>query len=162
LRPELAGIYDRYGTLVAAFPSLYRMVFPNEFHRRLLGRSAALLGDFGQPESLFPVLPGARKVTLGHVSPTTSPLLAARVSDIARRASRCIAIAKERPHKKLTARAQAFFADGGEAHFTDEVSPPEFAEAYLDLHSRRWGYPHSQLIPVREQILALHPYLHGV
>src|SRR5262249_4751953 len=122
LRPELVGIFDRYGTLVAAFPSLYRMVFPNEFHRRLLGGSAALLAAFGHPEALFPVLLGAGKVTLGHVSSTTSPLLAGRVSDIAQRSSRCIAIAKTRPHKKLTARAQAFFANGGQAHFTDEIS----------------------------------------
>ena len=162
LRPQLVGVLDRYGTLVAAFPSLYRMVFPTHFHRKLLGKSAARLGDFGQPESLFPILPEAGRVTLGHLSPTTSVLLAGRINAVGQRSLRLVAIATDRRHKKLSARARAFAAEGGQAHFTDEISPAEFAEAYVDLHCRRWGYPRSHLLPVREQIVALYPHVHGV
>jgi hypothetical protein len=162
MRPRLVGVLDRYGVLVAAFPTLYRMVFPTGFHKRLLGNAAARLGDFGQPESLFPILPEADKVTLGHLSPVTSALLAGRINALGRRSLQRVVIARERRHKKLTARAKAFIAEGGQAHFTEEVSPGEFSDAYVDLHSRRWNYPHDRLLPVREQILALYPHLHGV
>jgi len=161
VRPQFVGLRDRSGALVGAFPSLYRMVFPSALHKRLLGKRAARLGDFGQPEALFPVLPDARGLALNHFSPTTSALLTGRVRSITRKSLRRMAIAKERKHKKLSARARAFAQEGGSAHFIEELSPRDFADAYLNLYCKRWGYSVSDVGDVREQILALHAHLHG-
>jgi hypothetical protein len=161
VRPRLVGLHDRSGALVGAFPSLYRMVFPSAMHKRLLGKRAMKLGDFGQPEALFPVLPEARGLALNHLSPVTSPLLAGRIRSVTQRSLRRMAIAKERKHKKLSARARAFAQEGGTAHFIEDVPAREFADIYLDLFCRRWNYPVSDYIDVREQIVALHAHLHG-
>jgi hypothetical protein len=160
-RPRFIGLYDRSGSLVGAFPSLYRLVFPSAMHKRLLGKRAAKLGDFGQPEALFPVLPEARGLALNHLSPITSALLQGRVRQLAKKSLRRMAIAKERKHKKLSARARAFAQEGGATHFIDDLSPTEFADTYLDLFCRRWNYPVSDYQDVRAQIVALHPHLHG-
>jgi hypothetical protein len=162
VKPRFVGLRDRHGSLVGAFPSLYRMVFPTVLHKRLLGKRAAKLGDFGQPESLFPVLPEAGTLALNHLSPMTSSLLAGRVRTLTKKSLRRVAIAKDRKHKKLSARARAFTQEGGQAHFVEDVPRQEFADAYLDLHCKRWGKALSDVVDVREQILALYPHLHGV
>src|SRR5688572_26775767 len=69
--PKLVPI-RKSGSVVGAFPTLYRSVFPTNVHKRFLGKSFLKLGDIGQTETLFPLLPIDRPVSLYHFSPTTS------------------------------------------------------------------------------------------
>jgi len=162
LKPRFVALHDRHGSLIGAFPSLYRIVFPTALHVRLLGRSMVKLGYIGQPESLFPVLPGTGSVALNHVSPTTSPLLRGRVRSIGSRSLKAMAIARDRKHKKLSARARAFAQEGGKAYYTEDIAATEFADAYIQLHCRRWRLDPGSLTSVREQIVALYSHVHGV
>ena len=161
-KPRIVGKFTRSGELVAAFPVLLRQVFPNSLHKRLLGRKAVRLGDIGQPESLFPVLPSATQVPLRHLSPTTSPILAGRIRGFNGASLRRVAIAKDRRHKKVTHRQKVFFESGGEAFFTNSMGPREFADIYIRLHSERWGYCADDLRFVRDQILGLYDGVFGV
>lgn len=161
IRPKLIGVHDADG-LVAAFPSLYGQVFPTPVHKRLLGGRFHRIGEMGQPESLFPVLPGSQKIGLNRFSPTTSGLLKERVRGIHGRSLTAMAIALERSHKKLTKRQREFFDTGGQAYFTTDIDARTFADVYLRLHSLRWGYPIESLTGVRDQILALYDHVFGV
>jgi hypothetical protein len=161
MRPKLVGVYGKEG-LVAAFPSLYGQVFPTPVHKRVLGERFSKIGEMGQPESLFPVLPGSRNISLNRFSPTTSSLLRENVRGLRDRQLKSMAIAIDRRHKKLTIRQRQFFDTGGKAHFTDQLDAKTFAEIYLELHSQRWGYDRSGLSGVREQILALYDHVFGV
>jgi hypothetical protein len=161
MRPKLIGVYDDDG-LAAAFPSLYGQVFPTPVHKRMLGERFHRIGEMGQPEGLFPVLPGRRNISLNRISPTTSNLLRDSVRGLKGRQLKAMAIAIERRHKKLTKRQQEFFGSGGKVYFTDELDSKSFAEVYLRLHSLRWGYPIESLTGVRDQILALYDHVFGV
>lgn len=160
--PRFVGIRDRFGELSAAFPALYGMVFPNALHKRAIAQRMKDVGDIGQPEQLFPILEDAPVLRLNLLSPMTSPLLSGRVRGFRGWSLRKMAIAKTRKHKKLTIRSKAFIAEGGEAHFSDEMSAREFADLYLELHCQRWGYEVSDLRPVKEQIVKLYGSVHGL
>lgn len=165
IKPKLVARRDKYGSLIAAFPSLYRMVFPNAAHQWLLGKRYHQLGDIGRPESLFPVL-CTNKAPLfglgGHFSPTTSVLLQGRVAPFGSKTLRSVSIAKKSDHKRLSAKAKAFFANGGEVHYSESMSPNEFADIYLDLHCKRWNYDIQDQVHVKAKILALYDHVDGV
>lgn len=161
IRPKLIGVFDETG-LIAAFPALYGQIFPNPVHKRLLGDRFNRIGEMGQPESLFPVLPGRRKISLNRFSPTTSSLLKDSVRGLKDRQLKAMAIATERRHKKLTIRQRQFFDAGGKAYFSNELDAKTFADIYLRLHSLRWGYPIEGLQGVRAQILELYDHVFGV
>lgn len=160
--PRIQGKFDRLDRLVAGFPVLFLQVFPSPLHKRLLRSRAACLGNIGQPEGLFPVLPSARDVALNAISPTTSPLLRGRVRGLENRSLRRIAIAKDRRHKKVTHRRKVFLEGGGREHFTDEIPGREFAEIYARLHAERWRTPLEEQRFARQQIEALYERVYGV
>ena len=141
---------------------MFGQVFPTSAHKRLLGKRFHRLGEIGQPETLFPVLPSRGKLGLNRLSLTTSPLLLDRVRAVNGRSLKAMAIAKDRRHKKLTIRQRDFFANGGKAHFANDLSASDFADIYLRLHSERWGIPIESLGGVRDQIIALYRHVFGV
>lgn len=161
---KIAGKYSDDGELIAAFPVHLFQVFPNPIHKRLLGNQFKKIGDIGQPESLFPVKASASKIRLNHFSPVTSPLLkgVVRTLDIGCTSLKSIAVAKERKHKKLTHRQKVFFENGGQAYFTDSLDKSDFAESFLRLFCKRWGYDIYNQRYLREQILHLYDNVFGV
>jgi len=120
------------------------------------------LGDTGEPETLFPALFCDSKISLNYLSPTTSPILTNKIRSFGNCSFKNIAIALERKHKKLTHRQKAFFEDGGNAYFTDTLDKKEFADIFINLHCKRWGYSNYDLRYVHDQILHLYENVFGV
>jgi len=160
LAPELVPL-RRDGCLVGSFPSLYRSVFPTNVHKRFLGKSFLKLGDIGQTESLFPLLPVDRPVSLYHFSPTTSPLLTGRVRDWRHKTLISIGIAKAKVDKRTIALTEKFVSGTGNIHASSEMSAREYADIYINLHGKRWGYQPGDLADVRRKIIALYPHVYG-
>jgi hypothetical protein len=160
LAPRLVPLRSN-GSLVGAFASLYKSTFPTNVHKRFLGKSFLKLGDIGQTETLFPLLPIDRPVALYHFSPTTSPLLAGRVRTWRQKSLISIGIAKSKVDKRTIALTERFVAGGGKIIASSEMSPKEFADIYLELHSKRWGYDPADLDAVRKKIIALYPHVYG-
>jgi len=160
IAPKLVPL-RRNGSIVGAFPSLYRTVFPTNVHKRFLGKSFPKLGDIGQTETLFPLLPIDRPVGLNHFSPATSPLLAGRVRAWRKKSLISIGIAKKKVDKRTIALTEKFAAGTGKIFASTEMSPAEFADIYLDLHGKRWGYPPGEMVEIRKKIIALYPHVHG-
>jgi Mig-14 len=161
MEPVIVGRYGRDGRLLAAFPSYLMQVFPNSAQKLLLRQFFANV-EIGQPEALFPVFSKDLGVWLHRLSPTTSCLLLGKVRSFRSRSLKAIAVARERRHKKLTLRQRSFFAEGGRAFFADQVDRADFADIYVRLHSRRWGYPKERLRGVKEQITMLYDHVFGV
>jgi hypothetical protein len=159
-KPKIIGHFDKTGRLIAAYPVLFKLLFPNTLHKIILKKEMAKLGDIGQPEALFPVVV-KKKIILKCFSPVTSPVMREKVRSLGNYSVKRVAIAKKAKHKSLTKAIKLFQAQGGEIFFTDTLHYSDFAEIYTKLINQNRGIPVEDLRNVREQILILYKYCHG-
>jgi hypothetical protein len=160
-RPKIIGKYKKDGRLIAAYPVLFRQIFPNSLQKKLLNQKFKRLGDIGQPEALFPAIGCAKKTALNYLSPVTSPLMKNNVKSLGNYSIKNISIAKKRKHKRLTRTIKKFLAQGGEIFPSDSLDRNDFAQIYTNLFSQNREIPIEELRHVREQIKVLYQYCHG-
>ncbi|BBO72982.1 acetyltransferase [Desulfosarcina widdelii] len=161
IKPQIIGRMNKNGQLIAAYPVLYRQIFPNSLHKKILGKKFNILGDIGQPEIFFPVLKNSTKISLNNLSPTTSPLLKNFLKRSINYSIKSIAIAKKTRHKNITREQKKLLQNGGKIYFTDEINKKDFVDIYIRLHCKRWGYMPDELRYVRKQIIKLYKHIHG-
>ena len=160
-KPAIIGRCDSDGRLVAAYPTLYGQVFPNVIHKRLLGKGAAKLGDFGQPETLIPLESTPAKISLNRLSPMTSALLKGRVREWPRRSLRSMAISRQKSGRNPRQAAGQFLRGGGVAHFTSELDRDDFADILVRLYSQRWNRHPDELRYVADQVRSVYEHVFG-
>jgi len=159
--PKIIACIDKTGRLVAAYPVLFRSIFPNPIHKRLLPARMRRLGDIGQPEILFPIFPTGCIIHPYYLAPVASPLLRSTVGSVRNISLRKISIANKPSRQRIQKTERSLSIEHGTVLFTQDLRPEDFSETYITLHAERWGRSTQELVYVRQQILAMYKHVFG-
>ena len=156
MRPQIYGKVLNNGTLAAAFPALFRIVFPSTLHKKIFGFYFNRLGDIGQPEGLFPVADVVLKINLSFLSPFTSPVIAPRLRSLNSKSLRTVGISKHSRHRNPKRLRNAFFREKGKIIFTSEIDRYDYSNLMMKIYSDERSLDRRKASYIKNQIQHLY------